>query len=265
MDLLQVCILALVQGITEFLPISSSAHLILVSHFLGLGEGLLAFDIAVHSGTLAAVIFHFRRELINIIPRYQVSDTQLSVNQNVLPLLVVASLPVIIVGGLLKDVIATELRGTEIIAATTIIFAFALWFADSRRHSVAVPVISLKHAFIIGLAQTLALIPGTSRAGITITVALLLGLSRRQSLNFSFLLAIPVIGGAAVLNVWDMLQVPEMKADLWHPLIVGFIISAVFALLTIKLFIRFVERIGLLPFVIYRILLGIVLLFLITN
>ncbi|MXX98459.1 MAG: undecaprenyl-diphosphate phosphatase, partial [Gammaproteobacteria bacterium] len=176
-----------------------------------------------------------------------------------------ASLPVIIVGGLLKDVIATELRGTEIIAATTIIFAFALWFADSRRHSVAAPAISLKHAFIIGLAQTLALIPGTSRAGITITAALLLGLSRRQSLNFSFLLAIPVIGGAAVLNVWDMLQEPEMKADLWYPLIVGFIISAVFALLTIKLFIRFVERIGLLPFVIYRILLGIVLLLLITN
>ena len=265
MDLLQVCILALVQGITEFLPISSSAHLILVSHFLGLGEGLLAFDIAVHSGTLAAVIFHFRRELITIIPRYQFPDAQLSINQNVWPLLVVASLPVIIAGGLLKNVIATELRSTEIIAATTIIFAFALWFADARRHPTDTQAIDLRQALIIGLAQVLALMPGTSRAGITITAALLLGLSRRQSLNFSFLLAIPVIGGATVLNVWDMLQSPEMNADLWYAMAVGFVISAAFALLTIKLFVRFVERIGLLPFVIYRILLGIVLLLFITH
>ena len=265
MDLFQACVLALVQGITEFLPVSSSAHLILTSHFLGLGEGSLAFDIAVHSGTLAAVIFHFRKELMNIRPSRQPPNTGFLINQNIWPSLIVASLPVIIAGVLLKDVVATQLRSTEIIAAATIIFAFALWFADLRRHQAAVQTISLKQALIIGLAQVIALIPGTSRAGITITAALLLGLSRRQALSFSFLLAIPVIGGASVLNLWEMLHGSGMNADLWYPMIIGFIISAIFALVTIKLFIRFVEKIGLLPFVIYRILLGIVLLLLITN
>ena len=265
MDFFQICVLALVQGITEFLPVSSSAHLILASHLWGLGEGFLAFDIAVHSGTLAAVIFHFRKELINIRPGYQPSDTVFLINQNVWPPLIVASLPVIIAGVLLKDVVATQLRSTEIIAAATIIFAFALWFADWRRKAAAVQTISLRHALIIGLAQVLALVPGTSRAGITITAALLLGLSRPQALSFSFLLAIPVIGGASVLNIWEMLHGFKANADLWYPMIIGFIISAIFALLTIKLFIRFVEKIGLLPFVIYRILLGIVLLLLITN
>ena len=265
MDLFQACVLALVQGITEFLPVSSSAHLILTSYFLGLGEGSLAFDIAVHSGTLAAVMFHFRKELINISPSKQPSDTGFLINQNIWPPLIVASLPVIIAGLLLKDLVATQLRSTEIIAAATIIFAFALWFADLRRHQAAVQIISLRQALIIGLAQVLALIPGTSRAGITITAALLLGLSRQQALSFSFLLAIPVIGGASVLNIWEMLRGSGVNADLWYPMIIGFIISAIFALVTIKLFIRFVEKIGLLPFVIYRILLGIVLLLLITN
>ena len=264
MDLFQASILALIQGITEFLPISSSAHLILASHFFGLGEGFLAFDIAVHSGTLAAVVFHFRRELINMQPNHS-STATLSVDRNIWPLLIVASLPVFIVGALLRGLVATELRSTEVIATATIIFAFVLWFADLRRNSTAAQTINLKQAFIIGLAQTLALIPGTSRAGITIAAALLLGLSRRQSLNFSFLLAIPVIAAASVLNIWEILNGSTMNSELWYPMLMGFVVSAVFALLTIKLFIRFVEKIGLLPFVIYRILLGIILLLFMTN
>lgn len=265
MDIVQVCVLALVQGITEFLPVSSSAHLILTSHFLEWGEGSLAFDIAVHTGTLAAVVFHFRRELINLIPNRQFPDTRLSFNQNIWLPLIAASVPVILVGGLFKDIVETQLRSTEIIAAATIVFAFALWYADSHRQPTSVCTISLKQAIIIGLAQVLALIPGTSRAGITITAALLLGLSRRQSLNFSFLLAIPVIGGAGALNIWEITRSPEPNASLWYAMVIGFIISALFALLTIKLFIRFVEKIGLFPFVIYRILLGVGLLLLITN
>jgi len=265
MDILQVCILALVQGITEFLPVSSSAHLILTSHFLGWGEGSLAFDIAVHSGTLAAVVFHFRRELINIGSRRAAAKTPLSINQNVWPLLIVASLPVVIVGALSKDIVATQLRSVEVITATTIIFAFVLWYADARRAAAGIRLISLTQAFIIGTAQVLALIPGTSRAGITISAALLVGLSRQQSLNFSFLLAIPVIGGASVLNLWGVLQSDGMDAELWYAMLMGFIVSAVFALLTIKLFIRFVEKIGLLPFVVYRLLLGLVLLLIIAN
>ena len=264
MDLLQICVLALVQGITEFLPVSSSAHLILTSHFLGLGKGLLAFDIALHSGTLAAVVFHFRRELINF-NGYKGPDGRLVFNQNIWPLLIIATLPVIIAGGLLNNIVATELRSNEIIATTTIIFAFALWYADTHRKPVATCVISMQQAFIIGLAQVLALVPGTSRAGITITAALLLGLSRQLSLNFSFLLAIPVIGAAGVFNVWDVLQNSDAPMVLWSSLLLGFIISAVFALLTIKLFIRFVEKIGLLPFVFYRILLGTILILFIAN
>ncbi len=264
MDLFQASILALVQGITEFLPISSSAHLILASHVFGWGEGFLAFDIAVHSGTLAAVVFHFRKELINMILN-RPSELTLSVDRNIGLLLIVASLPVFIVGALLKDIVASELRSTEVIAAATIIFAFVLWFADLRRNTTAVQTINLKQAFIIGLAQTLALVPGTSRAGITIAAALLLGLSRRQSLIFSFLLAIPVIGAASALNIWEILNGSGINAALWYPMVLGFVISAVFALLTIKLFIHFVEKIGLLPFVIYRILLGMILFLFITN
>ena len=264
MDLFQASILALVQGVTEFLPISSSAHLILVSHFFGLGEGFLAFDIAVHSGTLAAVVLHFRKELINMQPNHSSTGT-LSVDRNIWLLLIVASLPVFIAGALLRDLVATELRSTEVIAVATIVFAFVLWFADARRNMAAAQAINLKQAFIIGLAQTLALIPGTSRAGVTIAAALLLGLSRRQSLNFSFLLAIPVIAAASALNIWEIFNGAEINAELWYPMAVGFVISAVFALLTIKLFIRFVEKIGLLPFVIYRIVLGIMLLLFMTN
>ncbi len=264
MDFFQASILALIQGVTEFLPVSSSAHLILTSQLFGWGEGFLAFDIAVHSGTLAAVLFHFRRELGNMILNHP-SESALSADRNIGVLLIVASLPVFIAGALLKDVVATELRSTEVIATATIIFAFVLWFADLRRNTTAAQTISLRQAFIIGLAQTLALIPGTSRAGITIAAALLLGLSRRQSLNFSFLLAIPVIAAASALNIWELWNGSQLNAALWYPMVVGFIISAVFALLTIKLFIRFVEKIGLLPFVIYRILLGIILLLFITN
>ena len=264
MDLFQASILALIQGVTEFLPISSSAHLILAAHFFGLGEGFLAFDIAVHSGTLAAVVFHFRKELINMQPNHS-SKITLSVDQNIWLTLIVASLPVFIAGALLRDLVATELRSTEVIAMATIIFAFVLWFADARRNMATAQTINLKQAFIIGLAQTLALIPGTSRAGITIAAALLLSLSRRQSLNFSFLLAIPVIAAASALNIWEIFNGSTINAELWYPMAVGFVISAVFALLTIKLFIRFVEKIGLLPFVIYRILLGIILLLFMTN
>lgn len=264
MDFFQAILLALVQGITEFLPISSSAHLILVNQLLGLGEGSLTFDIAVHTGTLSAVLFHFRNELRAILTSQHSPSIALSANHNLFWLVVIATLPVMLVGGLYKDWIEAHLRTAEIIATTTVVFGILLWFADWRRARVDASIVSLFQALIIGIAQVLALVPGTSRAGITITAALLLGLSRQQSLNFSFLLAIPVIGAASILNLFEIVQGEVFDTSAWYPMITGFIVSAVFALFTMKLFIYFVDKIGMLPFVIYRLVLGAVLFLIIS-
>ena len=264
MDYYQAILLALVQGITEFLPISSSAHLILANQLLGWGTGSLAFDIAVHTGTLSAVLFHFRHELQAILTSNHSPSLALATDHNLFLLIVIATLPVMVVGGLYRDLIEIHLRSSEIIALATIVFALLLWFADWRRSQTDAASLSVCQAFIIGIAQACALIPGTSRAGITITAALLLGLSRRQALNFSFLLAIPVIAAASGLNLLEIMQGRMLDANLWGTMVVGFVVSAVFALYTMKLFIYFVDKIGMLPFVIYRLVLGVILLLIIN-
>lgn len=260
MDILQIIVLALVQGLTEFLPISSSAHLILVPVLTGWDDQGLAFDVAVHVGTLTAVVLYFRKEISKMIFAWFASlkgkhseDSKLAWG------VLIGTIPVGIAGLLFKDVISEHLRTPLVIAATTIIFGFLLWYADwSGNRKRDEHTLSWKDIIFIGCAQAVALIPGTSRSGITITAGLLLGLTAPAAARFSFLLSIPVIvlaGGVETLEYLEVASINDM-----NDLIIGALISAVSAYLCIHYFLMLLERVGMTPFVIYRLLLGIVLL-----
>ncbi len=258
MDWLQIIILALVQGITEFLPISSSAHLILPAVLTDWPDQGLAFDVAVHAGTLLAVLSYFRRE----IGRFAAGGARLLVggqrdeDTDLLLKLIAATLPIVVVGYLAHDWVESSLRTVPVIASATIVFALALWWADRRRGGADHP--SWTAAMLIGAAQVLAVVPGTSRSGITITAALLLGLSRTSAARFSFLLSIPTILGASVLEI-AALGAEEQVAR-WAELVAGAVLAGAGAYCCIHFFIKLVERTGMLPYVLYRLMLGALLL-----
>lgn len=265
MDWLQALILALIQGLTEFLPISSSAHLILPSQVLGWPDQGLAFDVAVHLGTLTAVSAYYRRDLAMMTGGCLQGLRERRMNPDMgLALLVVwATLPAVLAGVLFKDLIENEARSALVIAVTTLVFGALLWWADlAGRRERNLDGLGWKGALLVGLAQALALIPGTSRSGITMTAALFLGYRRTEAARFSFLLSIPVILGAALLKLLDLLEQPQ-PVD-WGLLFTGFAASAVVAYLTIVFFLHLLDRLGMLPFVIYRLVLGVALLFLVA-
>jgi len=263
MDWLQIVVLALVQGITEFLPVSSSAHLILVPVLTGWPDQGLAFDVAVHLGTLSAVVWYFRHTLGRIARDWLASLRQRqAVGESGLAwAVIVGTLPAVIVGGLFKDFIEAYLRGPLVIAATTIVFGLLLGWADLHgRRSRSEYSLTLRDVLLIGLAQALALIPGTSRSGITITAGLLLGLTRDAAARFSFLLAIPIILAAGILETRDLIASPA--AVDWGALVTGAVLSGVSAYLCIHYFLKLLDRLGMMPFVAYRLVLGTLLLIL---
>lgn len=254
----QAILLALIQGLTEFLPISSSAHLLLPTLLLGWPDQGLAFDVAVHFGTLMAVLLYFRRDLIRLawgcgqcLGQRRWNDE----GREVL-FLAVATLPAVVAGLLLNDRM-DQLRTVPVILTTTIVFALLLAVADREGKGATSAVRSIAGALFIGVAQAIALIPGTSRSGITITAGLFLGLSREAAARFSFLLSIPVIAGAALLKTLELLELGA--AVPWGLLFLGASVAGISAYLCIAIFLALVERIGMVPFVIYRLLLGLVL------
>ena len=255
-DWVQVVVLALIQGITEFLPVSSSAHLILPAQVWGWVDQGLLFDVAVHAGTLCAVLWYFRDTMINVAKSLLPGGPG---DQSELWALMVATVPVVLVGLLFRDVIATDARAVNVIIVTTLLFGLLLGVADrfSRRGAAHNGPVSLRDALLIGLAQVFALIPGTSRFGVTITAALFLGYHPAAATRFSFLLSVPVIGGAVVLMLATMESGESSLSG--GAALTAFGLSAVFAYATIKGFMYWVERIGLMPFVIYRLALGLVL------
>ncbi|MGQ9659130.1 MAG: undecaprenyl-diphosphate phosphatase [Thermochromatium sp.] len=270
MDTIQILVLAFVQGLTEFLPISSSGHLVLTPLLFGYELQSLAFDVAVHLGTLAAVIVYFRREIARMLVavldslrtrRFDDPDTRLGW------MIVLATLPVVVFGLPLKAVLEW-LREDDrlialVIAGTTIGFGLLLWWADWRgRRTRDEYGLGWGEALIIGLMQAIAIIPGTSRSGITITAGLLLGLTRQAASRLSFLLAIPTILMAGGLEMLELIQAPE-PVD-WSGLVLGAMTSYLVAYLTIHAFLHLIERISLLPFVLYRLLLGGVILWLVA-
>lgn len=265
MTLLQAFLLALIQGVTEFLPISSSAHLILPSQVLGWPDQGLAFDVAVHLGTLMAVVSYYRRDLFAMTAgAWQgMHERRMNADLKLGLLVVLATIPAIVAGVLGKDLIETQLRSAMVIVVTTLFFGALLWLADIRgARSKTLMSLGWRDALLVGIAQALALVPGTSRSGITMTAALFLGYQREQAARFSFLLSIPVILGAATLKLKDLLESP-IPVD-WLQLALGFAVSAITAYLAIVFFLRLLDRLGMLPWVIYRFVLGAVLLWMLV-
>ena len=256
MTYLEAFYLAVIQGLTEFLPISSSAHLILLSEYLGSSQNLF-YDVSLHLGTLIAVCIYFKEDLKEII--YSILRDRSPSNNKLLIQLIISSLPTLLFGFLLVDLIDSFLRTSSIIAITTIVFGVVLFAATFKiPKKTTIDEITIREALIIGLAQSIALIPGTSRSGITISTGLFLGLDNKTASRFSFLMAIPTIGAIAVYQLASvelnyLIQYSNLN-------VLGLFVSFVVAYITIDFFIRFINKIGFLPFVIYRIILGIILL-----
>ncbi len=250
-------ILALIQGVTEFLPISSSAHLILPSAILGWDDQGLAFDVAVHVGTLAAVIIYFRQEVVTLLSALlgSIFQGERSKESKLAWMLIIATIPACLFGLFMKDIIELYLRSAWVIATTTVVFALLLWWVDrNAKLQDSEYQVDKKKSLLIGIAQALAMIPGTSRSGATMTAALYLGFSREAAARFSFLMSIPIImlaGGYLGLKLATGSEPVHLGF-----LFTGIVTSFISAYLCIFFFLKLISRMGMLPFVIYRLILG---------
>ena len=228
---------------------------------LGWVDQGLAFDVAVHVGSLLAVMLYFRRDVYQLAKAWLVDTASRtsSPESRLAWCVIIGTIPAGLAGLLLDDFIEAHLRSTLVIALATLVFGGLLWYADrtgSRQRSL--DSFTWKDALMVGLAQMLALIPGTSRSGITITAALLAGANRVDAARFSFLLSIPLIGAAGSLKVYELIEAGAVAA--WPEIALGTVVSFVSAYATIALFLKLLERVGMLPFVLYRFVLGAVLL-----
>ena len=250
-NIIEIIILSAIQGISEFLPVSSSAHLILVSTLYEFKSSSLLIDISLHLGSLIAIIYFFRVELFDVRN-----------NKRLLSLIIFGSFPLIIVGYIFYSTgIIYQLRNVEIIAWTTLIFAVVLYISDKSRFDKKISSnLNLKSIIFIGIFQILSLVPGVSRAGITITAARILKFNRVDSSKISFLLSIPALAGASVLSFKDVL---EQTIVFNYLVIVAIISSFIFSFLTIKFFLIYINRFSMNAFVIYRILIALFLFYLI--
>lgn len=260
MSTLEIVVLALIQGLTEFLPISSSAHLILPSALLGWQDQGLAFDLVLNIGTLAAVLLYFRKEVSSMALAWagSIKTKQQTQDSKLAWWIIWSTIPAAAIGFLGKDLIETYLRSGQVIAVTTLVFGLLLWWADSQAKQLKTEYqTGLKGALIIGCAQVLALIPGTSRSGITITAGLMLGLTRNGAARFSFLMSIPIIGLA---SGYDLLKfiLSDSSVD-WMALLLGAGVTFLSAILCIHFFLILLNKVGMLPFVIYRLILAAIL------
>ncbi len=262
MTWLQVVVLAIVQGLTEFLPISSSGHLVLVPSAAGWTDQGLAFDVAVHFGSLLAVCLFFRDDIFALLR----GTGQLLTLNNQTPesrialALGIGTVPAAIAGLALAGWIEANLRSPAVIVGTLSGYAIIMVLADRfGRRDRNVADVTLRDAVVIGCAQALALVPGTSRSGVTISAGRLLGFDRRDAARFSFLLSVPVILLATVYEMGGLILSDEQVA--WTQLSVAALVAAVVAYISIDFFMRFVSRIGLLPFALYRLVLAAVILY----
>lgn len=271
MPLLHIIILAIVQGISEFLPISSSGHLILTHHLLGnsgnMWDETLTMDIAVHVGTLAAIILYCRKDIIAMLRgclRVATGRTKDANEIKLVGFLLVGSVPVLVLGLILHILEPAWARSLPVAAWSLIIFGIALGLADRFMPTTrTVETLGFKDALLIGLAQMLALIPGTSRSGVTMTAARALGFSRLEAARFSFLLATISISAAGAIGILDLLANPN--AAMLFDVAIGVIVAFFAALAAVHFLMKWLTSHSFMPFVIYRVLLGIILLVLIHN
>ena len=246
-EFLEIFILSAVQGISEFLPISSSAHLILISSFFELKTNSLLIDISLHLGSLIAIIFYFRKDLFD-----------LNNNQNYINLILFGSIPLLIFGYILHtSELIYLLRNIKIIAFTSLFFGIILFFSDQAKTEKNISTnLDFKSIIFIGLFQILALIPGVSRAGITLTAARFLKFNRVDAGKISFLLSIPALAGASFLGLKDLIDQP---IEINYLIIFAIILSFLFSFITVKFFLNFINKFSLNIFIIYRILLSLIL------
>lgn len=261
-----VVFLALIQGLTEFLPISSSAHLILPSQVLNWPDQGLAFDVAVHVGTLIAVVGYFWRDIYGILKDWFAAQMggQATQNSRLGWWVILATIPAVLVGLCFDGYIEAHLRSIEVIAYTTMGFGVLLWLSDRFfSHAKDTYQLRLPSVLVIGVAQAFALIPGTSRSGVTMTAARFMGFSRDAAARFSFLLSIPIIVAAGSLKSVELLSGQYLYAVDWYSMLWGVVLSAISAYLCIHLFLKWLGQIGFLPFMLYRLALGALLLWLV--
>jgi undecaprenyl-diphosphatase len=246
-NIIEVLILSAIQGISEFLPISSSAHLVLVSSLYEFKTSSLLIDISLHLGSLFAIIYFFRNDLLDV-----------KNNKRLLSLIIVGSIPLIIAGYILYSTgIIHELRNIRIIAWTTLIFGVILFIADKNRFDKKISSnLNLQSILFISLFQILSLVPGVSRAGITITAARILKFNRVDSSKISFLLSIPALGGASFLGLKDVI---DQSVEFNYLVIIAIISSFIFSFMTVKFFLIYINKFSMNAFVIYRILIALIL------
>jgi len=252
-EFIEILILSAVQGISEFLPISSSAHLILVSNLYDLKSSSLLIDISLHLGSLFAIIYFFRKDLLD-----------LKNNHKLLSLIIIGSMPLIIFGYILHSTDFIHLlRNIKVIAWTTLFFGIILYFADQRKIDQNIHTnLDIKSIIFIGLFQILALIPGVSRAGITLTAARFLKFNRVDSSKISFLLSIPALAGASFLGLKDALK---QTVEINYLIIIAIIFSFLFSYMTVKYFLSYINKFSLNIFIIYRIIIAIILFLIIYS
>ena len=246
-NIIEVLLLSAIQGISEFLPISSSAHLIIVSSLYEFKSNSLLIDISLHLGSLFAIIYFFQEELLDI-----------KNNKRLLSLIVLGSIPLIVVGYILYSTgIIYNLRNIKVIAWTTLIFGIILYFADKSRFDKKISTnLNFQSILLISLFQILSLLPGVSRAGITITAARILKFNRVDSSKISFLLSIPALGGASFLGLKDLFN---QSVEFNYLIIIAIITSFIFSFVTVKFFLIYINKFSMNAFVIYRIIIALIL------
>ncbi|MEO5328737.1 MAG: undecaprenyl-diphosphate phosphatase [Magnetococcus sp. THC-1_WYH] len=263
MDWTHAVVLGIVQGITEFLPISSSGHLILIPHFFGWPDQGLGFDIAVNNGSLIALIVYFRKDIVKILTAFfatfRPGGWKKDFHGRLAWWLGIGTIPIGLAGITCKPLVETLARDPLVIGVTAVTFGLLLGFSDRMGQRLrSLSDIGAKEAIIIGCAQALALIPGTSRSGVTITAGLFLNLDRESAARFSFLLAIPVSVLAGLLEMIEWIRLPPVPEE-WIPMAVGFIASGVTSFLVIHWLLNWIRSRSLTVFVVYRLILGVVL------
>ncbi len=263
MPLYQVVILALIQALTEFLPVSSSAHLALAPWLFGWKDPGLTFDIALHAGTLVAILLYFLRDWMQIVGQglglNAGSDADLKQNRTLLWLLAAASIPVGVFGYMFNKQAESTWRNPYLIGGMLIGVGILMWIAERRGGgNKSLGRVDWGDGLWIGLAQALAIVPGVSRSGITIITGLFRNLTRETAARFSFLLATPAIAAAAAKNLWDIHKHGGIAPDMRVPFLLGTALSGILGALVIALFLRYLRRNSLMPFVYYRVVFGII-------
>jgi undecaprenyl-diphosphatase len=249
MGILESVLMGVVQGLTEFLPVSSSGHLVLIPYFFSIQDPGLAFDVALHMGTLSAILYTFRADWVAMFFEKR--------QRSRLLIIAMATVPAVLAGLLLEKRAETAFRDPRIIAFTLIVFGAALGFADQRgKKQLGINDLSIRSAMLIGVAQAMAIVPGVSRSGVTITAALLLGFSRNSAMRFSFLLSAPIIAGAGLLKIGDVSHWVETHPGAGAVVASGFLASLVSGIAALWILDRLTKTKTLMPFVYYRAALG---------